>query len=164
MEFLGIWAEQKSDGIEIKASTRLPGKGGLWSSLWWVWWSRSGERFLNTNHPFPSLNLVSSPPIRTQGWNLSYALVLFMVGINSFGFRFRANQQSSKEVFLEKQVCGGGGMWWVVGEGKGAGWGETKFWISSGLFSICKISASKFTWNIITVWIMSHTCVLKTER
>lgn len=50
-----------------------------------------------------------------------------MVGINSVGFRFRANQQSSKEVFLEKQIFGGGGIWWGVGKGEGAGWGETKF-------------------------------------
>ena len=37
-----------------------------------------------------------------------------MVGINSFGFRLRANQQSSKEVFLENkyvEVVAGGEEW-----------------------------------------------------
>ena len=44
-----------------------------------------------------------------------------MVGINAFGFRFRANQQSSEEVLPEKQILGGGSTGLGLGEGEGAG-------------------------------------------
>lgn len=50
----------------------------------------------------------------------------FMGGLNSFGFRSRANQQSSGEVLPEKQVLGAGSIWLGLGEGAGEGRGLRK--------------------------------------
>ena len=94
---VGTWDEQQSDGIERKAASGFPGRGDLWSVLWLAWWDR-GVRGLYTNHSSLPLNPASLLP--TQGWTLFWALVLFMVDINSFGLR--ASEQSSKEVLLEK--------------------------------------------------------------
>lgn len=114
------------------------------------------EEVFYTNHPSLSLNPASLPP--TQGWNLFWALVLFMVGRNSFGFGFTANQQSSKEVLLERQIVGVG----ICGEREGVKWqaGERR---GSGLALDYPQSVKSLHPNLHQtspiVWIMSHTFV-----